>query len=157
MAYFPSAKPSRLLGSKTVTTTGALLNAGTVFMPPARGLFVVNINDVAGGSLLSVTIEGGISRKFNDPANIYTVRTDSPLNQNVTINDVGTAGVSNGQTTIDISDTGGATARYDLVYNAYTYGDSATFPTITLHAGSAVPAGNVIIQVTYLNCGPPLF
>lgn len=157
MASFPSVYPSRLLGSKITTTTGALLNAGTVAMPPARGLFVVSIADVAGGSTLRVTIEGGLTRKFNDPANIYTVRTDSPLNENVTVNDVGTAGVSNGETTIDVSDTGGATARYDLVYNAYTFGDSQNFPTITLHAGSAVPAGNVTIQVTYLNCGPPLF
>lgn len=137
-----------VIGSPDIT------NLTTNTIQPARGLFRVEINDTAAApaSLLHFVIFGGLSRQFGNPEAIYTVNTTSGLNSaNLTVNDIGTAGTGNAQTTIVVTDDT-TTSQYTLIYIPSTTG-STNLPTIQ-NTGGAGPGGNVNVSTTYLNCGP---
>jgi hypothetical protein len=136
------------VSSATVSTTGAALAAGPITIPSARGLFCIRIDDVAGGAanLTLVMIEGGLSSKFGDPGNLYTIITGSPLTILNSVSNIGT--LVGSQTTMAFIAASGLTT-YTLTFDA----SGNASPTIQNTAGAA-PAGAVNIRIIYFNYPP---
>ena len=151
-SLFSAITPSDILTSGPITSTGAAIDAAPVAIQTARGLFMLEIVDVAAADTMRVTIAGGFSRQFGNPSAAYAVQSNSGLNSNVTVNNVGTVTAGASQTTMVVTNTA-TTTEYTLVYIPSVTGSGTNAPTIEITDG-AVPAGNVNISTTYLNCGP---